>query len=78
MNDYATQYQHELERARRLAHTLGRAFVVRVQTCNDEHVCASCAALAKHTYSLDAPPTLPHPHCAATGGCRCWATIEPK
>ena len=78
MNDYATQYQHELEQARRLAQALGSTFVVRVQTCKDEHVCAVCASAAKHVYALTAPPTLPHPHCIAPGGCRCWATIEPK
>ena len=47
---------------------------VRVQTCNDDHVCSACRELAKRTFTIEeALATLPVPNgCQSETGCRCF------
>jgi hypothetical protein len=48
---------------------------VSITTCNDEHVCSYCQAIASRTYAPSEAPVLPSPHCSA-GACRCWYNLS--
>jgi hypothetical protein len=54
----------------------GGFYRLRVQTSNDDHVCASCKRLAEGTHRLEDPPEIPNPDCSSESWCRCSVAGE--
>lgn len=63
----SARFQVEITRLRRL----GIHKWVRINTCNDDHVCEACRKLSSKRYPIDRVPELPYEKCTSEV-CRCW------
>lgn len=68
----AKAFRKELLQVKENNNITGNQSVVRILTCNDEHVCDECKRLSKTTFTVDeALHTMPIPNKCTNNECRC-------